>query len=214
MSMRASILTGGTLGDISRVSARLPHMDYVVCADDGLSHAEALGLMPDRIVGDFDSVNPALLARYRDSATVLEKYPARKDETDTQIAVDFLLEMGADEIWIIAGAGTRLDHSYANLMLLFRIAESGAGAYLINQYNLIWPIQNESEIRGEPGQVVSFLPFGGEAVILDATGLSYPLDGLHLTMTEPIGVSNVMTSKKAHVRIKKGRLLCMMAWDE
>jgi thiamine pyrophosphokinase len=212
--MRACILTGGTLGDIARVSARLPHMDHVICADDGLSHAQALGLTPDRVVGDFDSADPALIERYRENGTVLEKYPVRKDKTDTQIAVDFLLETGAGEIWIVAGAGTRLDHSYANLMLLFRIAEKGAKAFLINQYNLIMPILDEYEIDGEPGQVVSFLPFGGEAVVDAASGLSYLLDGLHLSMTDPVGVSNVMTGVKAHVRVKKGRLLCMMAWDE
>jgi thiamine pyrophosphokinase len=212
--MRACILTGGTLGIISRVSARLPRMDYVICADDGLSHAGALGLTPDRVVGDFDSVDPALLARYENGSTVFQEYPARKDETDTQIAGDMLLTMGAGEIWIVAGAGTRLDHSYANLMLLFRMAEKGADAYLINQYNLIMPLLDEIEIRGEPGQVVSFLPFGGEAVVDTAAGLSYPLDGLRLSMTEPIGISNVMTATKAHIRIKKGRLLCMMAWDE
>ena len=112
------------------------------------------------------------------------------------------------------GAGSRLDHSYANLMLLFRIAEKGADAYLINQYNLIMPILDACEIEGEPGQTVSFLPFGGDAVVDAATGLSYPLDGLRLSMTEPVGVSNVMTDKKALVRVKKGHILCMMAWDE
>lgn len=212
--MRACILTGGTLGDISRVSARLPEMDYVVCADDGLAYAEDLGFIPDRVVGDFDSVDPALLDTYRDSGIALDKYPVRKDETDTQIAVDALLAMGAGEIWIIAGAGTRLDHSYANLMLLFRAAETGAKAYLINQYNLIMPIMDEIEIQGGPGQVVSFLPFGGEAAVDRASGLSYPLDGLVLGMTEPVGVSNVMTDTNAHIKLKKGRLLCMMAWDE
>ena len=212
--MRACILTGGTLGDVSRVSARLPRMDYVICADDGLSHAEILGLTPDRVVGDFDSVDPGLLARYRKSPAVFQEYPSRKDETDTQIAVDSLVAMGACEIWVVAGAGTRLDHSYANLMLLFRIAEKGAKACLINQYNLIMPVLDAIEIQGEPGQVVSFLPFGGEAVVETAAGLSYPLDGLRMSMTEPVGISNVMTEKKAHVRLKKGRLLCMMAWDE
>ena len=103
--MRACILTGGTLGQSDRVSARLPHMDYVICADDGLVHAQSLGLTPDRVVGDFDSVDPALLSRYRDSNAVLEAYPVRKDRTDTQIAVDTLLAMGAGEIWIVAGGG-------------------------------------------------------------------------------------------------------------
>ena len=212
--MRACILTGGTLGDISRVSARLPQMDYVICADDGLAHAKDLGLTPDRVVGDFDSVDPALLSLYRDRGVLFDQYPVRKDQTDTQIAVDALLAMGAGEIWIIAGAGTRLDHSYANLMLLFGMAEKGAAAYLINQYNLITPILDELEIQGGPGQVISFLPFGGEAVVEAAAGLSYPLDGLRLSLTDPIGVSNVMTDEKAHVRLKKGRVLCMMAWDE
>ena len=212
--MRACILTGGTLGDTARVSARLPAMDYVICADDGLAHAKALGLMPDRVVGDFDSADPALLSQYRDRGVALEEHPVRKDQTDTQIAADSLLAMEAGEIWIVGGAGTRLDHSYANLMLLFRMAERGARAYLINQYNLIMPILNEIEIRGEPGQVVSFLPFGGEAMVDRASGLSYPLDGLRLSMTDPVGVSNVMTDAKAHIRLKKGRVLCMMAWDE
>lgn len=212
--MRACILTGGTLGDISRVSARLPHMDYVICADDGLAYAEDLGLVPDRVVGDFDSADPALLSLYRDRGVLFDQYPVRKDQTDTQIAVDTLLAMGAGEIWIVAGAGTRLDHSYANLMLLFRIADTGVNAFLINQYNLIIPVRKELDIQGEPGQVVSFLPFGGDATVDSATGLSYPLDGLHLGMMEPVGISNVMLGEKAHVRLKKGRVFCMMAWDE
>jgi thiamine pyrophosphokinase len=212
--MRACVLAGGMLGDISRVSARLPEMDYVICADDGLTHAVTLGLIPDKVVGDFDSVSPATIAQYRHGHTVFDQYPSQKDKTDTQIAVDTVLDMGADEVWIVAGAGTRLDHSYANLMLLFRIAERGARAYLINQYNLVMPIVSGMEIPGEPGQVISFLPFDGEVVVEASSGLSYPLDGLRLSMTEPIGVSNVMTGSWAYVRIKKGRLLCMKAWDE
>ena len=212
--MRACVLAGGTLGDTIRVSARLPEPDYVICADDGLTHAVTLGLIPDRVVGDFDSVSEAIVDQYRHSQTVFDQYPSRKDKTDTQIAVDTVLDMGADEVWIVAGAGTRLDHSCANLMLLFRIAEKGAGAYLINQYNLIFPILTESHIQGDPGQVISFLPFGGDALVDVSEGLSYPLDGLHLPATEPIGISNVMTDASAYVRVKKGRLLCMMAWDK
>jgi thiamine pyrophosphokinase len=212
--MRACILTGGTLGDISRVAGRLPRPDYVICADDGLSHAGALGFSPDKVVGDFDSVSPSLLSQYEGKGTAFEKYPSRKDKTDTQIAVDEALNIGADEIWIVAGAGTRLDHSYANLMLLSGIAESGRKAFLLNQYNLIFPILQEAEIAGEPGQVVSFLPFGGDVRVISSEGLSYPLDGLSLTMTDPVGVSNVMVSDKAFVRIGTGRLLCMLAWDE
>lgn len=211
--MRVCILAGGTLGDIGKVLARLPEPDYVICADDGLSHAQALGLIPDRVVGDFDSVSPALLSRYRGGHTVFEQYPSRKDQTDTQLAVESALSMGADEIWIVAGAGTRLDHSYANLMLLFHIAERGANGFLLNQYNLALPILSRCEIRGEPGQVLSFLPFGGEARVGSSEGLSYPLTGLHLSMTDPVGISNVMIADMAKVSVDSGRLLCMYAWD-
>lgn len=91
----------------------------MIAVDGGLKGAKELGLVPDVIVGDFDSVDPAVLAFYRKMEHIVWEVPAGKDDTDTELALKRAMAMGAGEIVILGATGGRLDHMIGNIQLLY-----------------------------------------------------------------------------------------------
>src|SRR5690554_1082000 len=99
--MRAAIISNGELGDENKLKNTLPTFDLVICCDGGIRHLEALGLTPDLIIGDFDSVNSALLDTYIKRGVEVRTFPVEKDETDTELAAQAAIEIGVDEVVLL-----------------------------------------------------------------------------------------------------------------
>ena len=98
------IIANGDIGDIQKVKGILPAADYIICADGGLGHAKELELVPDIII-DFDSLDDGVLEQYRAAGIPIKEYPQDKDKTDTQIAVDMAIDMGAAQVSILGAFG-------------------------------------------------------------------------------------------------------------
>ena len=106
--MKILILTNGTYGDYN-FCKQDEGFDYIICADRGLCHARVLGIMPNLIVGDFDSTNEQDLTYFKEQGVQIETFDTHKDETDTEIAVSKAIQKGATEVTIYGGLGSRLD---------------------------------------------------------------------------------------------------------
>ncbi len=102
----------------------------IIAADGGLRHTAALGLVPDIIIGDMDSVQD----REIPEGAIL--YPTRKDDTDMMLAVKKGMALGADEIFLFGGMGGRFDHTYANIQTLAYLAEHGVRGWLLDENHL------------------------------------------------------------------------------
>ncbi len=126
--MRAVIYTGGEIYP-ELVTERPEKGDLVLAADAGLRAAERFGVVPDILLGDFDSLG---IVPDHSPKTEIVRVPAEKDETDTQLAVAIARERGATEILIIGGFGGRLDHTLANLALLEGLSDAGISALMVN----------------------------------------------------------------------------------
>lgn len=210
--MKVLILTNGEYGDYHFAHTTSCY-DYIICADNGIKHAMHLNLIPDCIVGDFDSADLKLLKQYESKGTKIHKYPKAKDETDTEIALNEAIKLKADKIDIFGGLGTRFDHTLANVHLLYKALSNNIKARLINSHNIVYLIKDHCKIEGEEGDLVSLLPFTERVTGIDTDGLAYPLNNAVFEIGHPYGVSNYLTHKEAHVAIRSGVLIVIHAID-
>lgn len=212
--MRVLIIANGEIGDIQRVKAMLPPVDYVICADGGLKHAQELGIVPDLLVGDFDSLSDEMLWEYSVTGVAIKRYPVDKDKTDMQIAVDTAIDMGASQVFLVGAFGSRWDHSYANMLMLYRLARRGIKAQILDAHNVVMvSTSGKIEIEGEIGQTLSLLPLGGDVRILSTDGLKYPIVNGILPLDFPYGVSNVLIKPRAEVQVGSGWVMVVIARD-
>jgi thiamine pyrophosphokinase len=210
--MRSLVFTNGDYGDYSFCSTA-ENYDFIICADNGMKHARHLNVIPHLIVGDFDSTTHDDLDYFKTKNITIEKLNTVKDETDTEIALDRAIEAGAEEIDLYGGVGTRLDHSLANVHLLYKALKQGVRARLISPHNTVYLIDKAIDIKGCAGDIVSLLPFSSCVEGIHTTQLGYPLKNGRLIAGSPIGVSNYMLSDEASISIKEGLLLVIKASD-
>jgi thiamine pyrophosphokinase len=180
----------------------------VAAADSGLERAIALGVEPDLIVGDMDSITDrSLLERFPPERVVV--FPVAKDETDTEIGLRMLQERGCDEVTIAGGGGGRIDHLLAVAALFERARPPRRWLTDKAECHLV---DGTAVFTGWLGSIVSVFPIGSEASGLASEGLQWPLDGLRLRRGWP-GISNVAVGDPVRVRVSRGRLLVIRLWE-
>lgn len=179
--------------------------DFVIAADGGLKHTEKLGISPDMILGDFDS-----LGYIPDSAAV---FPVEKDDTDSMLSAKLGLERGCRRFVIYGGMdGQRLDHTVANFQILQYLAERGAEAYLVGKQYIATALRNGEIIFESAAEgIVSVFCVGADATGVSIEGLRYSLTDGTLTSGYPLGVSNHFMGQRARISVKDGCLLIL--WD-
>ncbi|WP_165000661.1 thiamine diphosphokinase [Xylanivirga thermophila] len=211
--MNILIILNGSMGDISGIKDAIKSYDYIICADGGARYAYAGGIIPDVILGDFDSLPEDILEYYKTKDILIKTYPKEKDETDSQIAVDMAISMGADRVTLIGALGSRLDHSYANIMLLCRLKNHGIDGCIIDSNNIITVSNDVLIINGEIGGYVSLLPLGEDTYIEYTKGLRYPIFDKKLPLDFPYGISNEFIENTAMVKIISGWVVAIKATD-
>lgn len=201
--MKALILLGGSGAPEALLREELSSSDLVLCADSGAGHLDALGRLPDILVGDMDSIEPGLLARMEAAGVELFKVDAAKDETDGWLAIDQAIARGATELVLVGAMGGRADHLLGNLMLLLRAARRGVRAFIRDGECEITAVTGSVEINGKVGQTLSILPIGEGVSVRYLDGLQYGTkEPLPLPIDAPVGVSNVMVADVAHVVVE------------
>lgn len=196
---------GELFGDV-----KLDTGDYLIAADGGLDHIKSLGLTPDVIIGDFDSVSNA---REMPEGIEVIRHPVEKDETDSYLAYRLGYERGFREFHIFGGTGGREDHTFANYCLLLKAKNEGCNAFLYGKDQISTVIKNEKmRIFGNPGASFSVFALGAIASGVTVKGAKYEADKVTLTPDFPLGVSNSFTdSGYADIEVECGALLIMQA---
>ena len=181
----------------------IPDDALTIAADGGLRHTQTLGIAPDVILGDFDSLGyiPA------DSRV----FPVEKDDTDAMLAVRLGLQRGCD-FFLFYGAmdGPRLDHTVANFQTLQFLADHGAEGYLVGLTQIATVVKNSSIVFPESAQgIVSVFCMGADASGVTLENLQYPLLDGTLSPGFPLGVSNHFIGKSARICVQSGSLLIL-----
>ena len=185
------------------VRRRLAQDAFVVAADGGLAHAAALGVEPQLIVGDFDSVSPALLARY--PARLIERHAVEKDELDLELALAAAQRAGVSEVSVVGAFGDRFDQGLAAVLIAARLTGEGLRIDLHGGEHSAWPLSAGMTLDVElpVGTTVSVISLVGDAVV-SGTGLAYALADLQLPFGSGLGVSNAVAGHGATVTCLAG----------
>jgi thiamine pyrophosphokinase len=183
----------------------------VVAADGGASKAEQIGLSPNAVVGDGDSLDPRVAERLRVAGAEVIVYPVDKDESDTELAVHEALGRGATSLVILGGlGGKRAEHTVANLLLLTLPALAGLDVALVDGPTTIRAMglsgPDAMTLDGAPGDYVSLLPLTEEVRGVTTTNLRFPLADATLQQGGTRGLSNEMLATYCEVRTGSGRL--------
>lgn len=180
--------------------------DFLVAVDGGLRHLLQLGLTPQLIVGDLDSVNPGDLDLCMQWGVEILRFPSEKDATDLELALLDALQRGFNEIVITCAFGDRLDHTLGNLALLAMPELEGKRVLISQGTTTIYFVNDHIDLQTFPGALISLLPWGGTAQGVTTMGLQYALTDATLYPWKSRGISNVATSNQVSVSVKTGQL--------
>lgn len=188
--------------------------DYVIAVDAGYRHLEALDVIPDLVIGDFDSLG--LAPRHANIKT----FPVRKDQSDIELALYEAEKLGYDELVIYGCIGGRIDFTYALYQLLVHFAEAGARVFAISEDQAVTTLvggkQASLQFAKEACGLLSLFAVTHELCGVDEVGLEYTLDKAVLQNDTPMGVSNAFCGKPASVSVQEGTALLffsLTAWD-
>lgn len=203
---RCIIFANGTLPETDSARALLRSDDFILAADGGTRHALDMGLKPSVIIGDLDSVTFDVESLTK-AGTVIIQHPRDKDKTDLELALEYAIDHGHHEIVILAALGGRLDQTLGNLSLLTNNEYSALDIRLDDGVEEVFFVRDQAGIRGQSGELVSLIPWGGEVHGIHTLGLRWPLTNETLYPHKTRGISNEMTGNTASITIGYGILL-------
>ena len=181
---------------------------FIIAADGGLEILKANNIIPDLIVGDFDS-----LGFIPEGDNVITHKP-EKDYTDTFLALNEGIERGYDTFILYGCTGGRLDHTLANIQTSAYAADKNVSCYMINENQIITAVKNStiSFDDTEKGYISVFCN-GKAAKGVTIKGLKYTLDNVTLSSVFPLGVSNEFTGQVSEISVKDGTLIVIWETD-
>ncbi len=217
--MKTVIISGGTIQDGFALGfLKETGAEYILAADRGLEFCYRNQIRPDYILGDFDSIDPGIIAYYRNQTRIpIDTFNPVKDSTDTDIATRKAVELGADEIFFLGATGTRLDHTLSNIYNLSLLHQQGIGGTIVDAHNLItMPLGRSLVLSREKqfGKYVSCFPFRQEVKGLTLEGFQYPLRDYTLKLGDGgLSVSNEIVEEQARIQWKEGILVVIQSRD-
>lgn len=223
-NIRTLIISGGRIDKDFALSFLQERVyDRIIAVDGGLRFLHETGLSPTDIVGDFDTVEPQLLALYENREDIMiRRYCPQKDDTDSEIAVNMAVDYGSSHIDILGASGSRLDHTLGNIRLLGLIHQAGKSsfwreAYIYDRNNRIRLTEGECVIKKEEvyGKYVSLLPFTQTVTGITLEGFRYPLNNytMDIFRTPTLGISNEIAGAEGKIICREGVLLVIESND-
>lgn len=211
--MKAIIVCNGSIRDYGIIRAFFDNCNYVIAVDGGAAHLRRLGITPDILLGDFDSAHKEDIDYFKELGIQVAQFPAEKDMTDSELAVEKALELGADEVIFIGAVGTRFDHSMANIFLMKRLMDKKVKACIADEHNLIYMFDKTFSLPGMEGCKLSLVPVSMAVTGVTTKGLKYPLNNATMELGTSWGVSNEFVDETATVTIGEGILLVCVSRD-
>ena len=206
--MKAVVVAHGDVADTDR--AALKGADLIVAADGGALALERWSVLPQVVVGDLDSLSRAGADALAAKGVRVFRHPEEKDESDLELALEYAVGAGADDITLLGlFGGARLEYTLANALLLADPRYRGRTLVAVAGPVRVRAIEGgeTAVLTGKVGDMVTLLPVGGDAAGVRTAGLRYPLGAETLRFGRSRGVSNVVDARPASVTIERGTLL-------
>jgi thiamine pyrophosphokinase len=199
----SALIANGHFEDLLFLAPSIKTHSRIVAVDRGLIYCKQLGITPDLIVGDFDSVPRSLLDEYAHIPSIA--LPKEKDETDLEIALEHELEI-SQKVTLFGALGKRIDHTLTNLLIALRYPER---VVIETEQEIVFAIQGNVDIPMTIGQTISLLPINGPVTGITTRGLQWELANRTLDASF-IGISNVCLQTPVQISIQQGILLCVL----
>lgn len=202
--MTIIIIANGTINDINFHKKLIAEADLVICADGGANFCKILEIIPDYVIGDFDSVDKTLLNELNNNGKTKVIYDPDQDKTDLELAIKLAESFKPEEINIIGAIGDRMDHTLANIICLDQV-DKKIQTKIINEKNEIELVTNFLEFTGKIDDIVSIIPLN-LVTGLTYQGLKWGVENKNVDMGW-IGVCNKMIDDKAIIKLNEGKIL-------
>lgn len=203
MPKKCIVISGGEYSPIEGVGSE----DFVIACDKGCEYAARAGLVPDRIVGDFDSYAGPL-----PGGVPIERHQPEKDDTDTMLAIRYAVEQGFEELELLCALGGRLDHALANIQAISYAAVRGLHPWIKDGRTEMTVLTGGClSLPRREGWALSVFSLSDECQGLCLRGTKYPLENARLTNRFPLGVSNEWAADTVEIRLERGLLLVVLA---
>ena len=186
------------------------NFDYIICADGGYNIACDLGLYPNIIVGDFDSMD----IRSFPSDIEVFQLPSQKNITDTEASIKKAISLGCDNVTILGGLGGRFDHSLGNIALLSKYSSHLKKMYIKDGQNFIFLLENSSiKVQKNRYKFISVISHSDISKGVSETGVKYPLSNVNLDNSTTLGISNEIIEDYCTISVLDGKLIIILSQD-
>ena len=204
---RIVIFANGSLPNLEKARSLIRPDDFILCADGGTRHALALGLTPNVVIGDLDSVTEEERRKMKEMRVEIVEFSRDKNETDLELAINHALTLNPESIFILAALGGRMDQTLANIALLSNSSLVTRNLKITDGVEEIFFCRDQAKVEGRSGDIVSLIPWQGEVTGVFTENLRWHLHYETLFPDKTRGISNEMTADVATVSIKSGLLL-------
>ncbi len=211
--MKAVCVCNGSISDYDVIKKYILVSDYIISVDGGAGHLRKMGINPNILIGDFDSANLKDIDFYINKGIKVLQFPVEKDMTDSELAIEMASELGAEELVFVGALGTRIDHSFANIMLLKRMMDMGLKGSIVDEHNEIYMFNSNFSINKKEGRKLSLIPITEKVTGVSTNGLKYPLNNATMVLGTSWGISNEFEEEVASVSIESGILLACLSRD-
>lgn len=204
---RAVIFINGNLPEPALIPGMLKPGDVIIAADGGTHHVLNLGLLPSVVIGDLDSLTDKEKIQLKSHNVRMLSYPADKDETDLELALEYSVKAGYREILLVGALGRRLDQTLGNISLLTNPALHEANIRMDDGVEEVFFIRGSCQLRGKEGDLISLVPWAGNVTGITTEGLRWKLKNETLFSYKTRGISNRLAAERAVISIESGLLL-------
>ncbi len=178
--------------------------DIIICANGGYRVASLLGVTPDLVIGDLDSVPES---KIEDGVEVI-RYPQEKDFSDFELALRRAVDSGTEHVFVYGALGGRPDHQIINILIL---ANSPVPVTSVEEHALLFNVSDSLSITGRKGCTCSLLTLEHGCRVLEMKGFRYALENEELFPSSR-GLSNVIESDEAHIAVSQGTLIVIVIY--
>lgn len=185
---------------------------FVICADYGIKNFINLEILPDLIVGDLDSSDEECKKFIEDKKIKMIKLNTRKDFTDSESALSYLIENKYDEITLLSVTGSRLDHTLSNIFLLEKYFDKAKIKIIDNNNEISYIEEGDYTFTKDNYKYLSIISIS-DKILLSSQGLSYEVENSTINRAASLGVSNEIIDEKAKIILHKGKALIIKSKD-
>ncbi|MBN2410638.1 thiamine diphosphokinase [candidate division KSB1 bacterium] len=204
------IFANGISGHPEKNQQYISDDDKIICADGGTLYALQMGLVPDILVGDFDSLPVHVLQGMKNKNIVIEQFPEKKDKTDLELALQISERFDTDEVLILTALGGRMDQYLSNILLLTRTDWKQKRIRIADGNQQGWILKGPDELilTGQKGDILSVIPISTQIDGLYLSGLEWSLTNEKIERGSTLTLSNNFKGNKATIKIKSG--ICLV----